>query len=191
MGKQEKVKLFLLSNNLISANTENISVNPVNNLESNQKDVNQVYINAVETRLFDYDSTEYALLYSVASQSPLEGGRAVYDARTLLRINFDDSASGNTNQRIFNEELKISNAIFNLYPNPNNGEMIFDYALAYEADAKFVIYDVTGRKINSYQLSASLNSITISEAALKNGVYFYKIISNDAIIFTDKFVIIK
>ncbi|MGQ0829474.1 MAG: T9SS type A sorting domain-containing protein [Bacteroidota bacterium] len=84
-----------------------------------------------------------------------------------------------------------NNAAFNLYPNPNNGTMHLNYTLRNEQKGVFEIYDLLGKKQVEYQLQQNTSSVTISEAMLNNGIYFYKILVNDKLVATDKLVIVK
>lgn len=87
---------------------------------------------------------------------------------------------------------EISNAgpLFDLYPNPNNGNMVLKYSLKSSDKAEMRIYDITGKLINKLLLNTSTNQMIINEDLL-NGIYFYQIIVNDKIVKSDKLVIIK
>ncbi len=78
-----------------------------------------------------------------------------------------------------------------LYPNPNNGNMIFEYTIAKNEIGQLIIYDITGRIINKYALNNNSNALTISEAALKNGIYFYSVTISGETKANGKFEIIK
>jgi hypothetical protein len=78
-----------------------------------------------------------------------------------------------------------------IYPNPNNGTMQLDYQLSDDETGVVKIMDVTGKLIVTYVLEKDKTNIAISEAALKNGVYFYQIIVNGEVVNSDKLVIIK
>lgn len=87
---------------------------------------------------------------------------------------------------------ELSNrVVFSLYPNPNDGNMQLDYNLESEQNGKLIIYDIIGQKIKNYSLLNDRNTLKISDAALKNGIYFYEILINDEIINSDKLIIIK
>ena len=67
-----------------------------------------------------------------------------------------------------------NSTLFNLSPNPSNGNMILKYSLKSNDKAEMKIYDVTGRLINSYKLTeGDNNTLKISEDELQNGIYFY------------------
>ena len=89
-----------------------------------------------------------------------------------------------------NEYEKNNN--FNLYPNPNNGNMVLEHSLNETEVGKLNIYDVSGRLIDSYNLLSGENKqLNINKTDLENGIYFYEVIINDKLQASDKLIIIK
>ncbi|MBW8052072.1 MAG: T9SS type A sorting domain-containing protein, partial [Cytophagales bacterium] len=78
-----------------------------------------------------------------------------------------------------------------LYPNPNDGKFLIRYSIPDKQHAEFIIFDVTGRKLKTYQLEGGMKERNIANKALKNGMYFYQVIVNNRIILTDKLIVIK
>ncbi|MGE3823758.1 MAG: T9SS type A sorting domain-containing protein [Bacteroidia bacterium] len=68
---------------------------------------------------------------------------------------------------------------FELYPNPNDGNMYLTYRNLYEK-ARFELYDVTSRKISAYDLNSEYGTLNISEQGISNGVYLYRIINENS-----------
>ncbi len=132
-----------------------------------------------------------ATLYNIAQQNPLNGGKAVYDARAILNINFDDGISSNNRLAAGNEEVQTTetNSKFLLYPNPNNGNMVLNYELS--NNGKLELTDITGKIICEYNLNADASTININCEGLSNGLYLYKVIANDEILKAGKIAIIK
>lgn len=87
----------------------------------------------------------------------------------------------------------ISNLAYqiSIHPNPNNGEMVINYFIPQNKKAEFSIYDLVGRKLNSYPLLGENNQLKISEKDLNGGIYYYEIISNGKKIKQDKIIVIK
>jgi len=81
-------------------------------------------------------------------------------------------------------ELKV-------YPNPNDGKFLLKYSIPDKQSVEFIIFDVIGSKLKTYQLEGGMKERNIANKALKNGLYFYKVIVNNRVILTDKLVIIK
>jgi len=88
-------------------------------------------------------------------------------------------------------ELSKSSDAFNLYPNPNNGNMTLDYKLAENETGVISIYDITGKLILSYPFNSSGTSIKIENAQLNAGAYFYQVKVNDRKVKMGKLIIVK
>ena len=80
---------------------------------------------------------------------------------------------------------------FIIYPNPNNGAMSFEYELKNNDKGEVEIYDITGRKIVSYELETGSKIITISETTLNSGMYFYIYKINGSVEKSEKIIIAK
>ncbi|MEO8761335.1 MAG: T9SS type A sorting domain-containing protein [Bacteroidia bacterium] len=77
----------------------------------------------------------------------------------------------------------------NLYPNPNNGTMNIDYSV--KEDASLEIMDITGKLVVTYNMPATGTNIQIKNNYLQNGMYLYRVISNDKLIKIGKFVVMQ
>ena len=180
------------SGNNQQANTINNSFVPQTLIEQNRKTVNSIYLNTWASGIYSLTSQDSATLLNIALQNPLTNGDAVYSARVMLRID----AFNNMNNREGNfandeKSLDIENSLVRIYPNPNNGNMTVEYTLDSDSTAVLQVFDITGKKFAEYQLMSGQTAISISEAALKNGVYFYQLLINGELISTDKIIIIR
>ena len=84
----------------------------------------------------------------------------------------------NSNVGIAEHASALTDAEFNIYPNPNTGIFNLAFNLKMEKEVNIDITDVTGRLIKSIVLTtptAGTNSIRIDEAELSNGIYFVRI----------------
>ncbi len=88
------------------------------------------------------------------------------------------------------DELK-NEMSFHLSPNPNNGQMQFNYSLKNNESAVLKLYDILGKEIREYKLLQGNTTLTINEENLNSGIYFYKLILNQSLIKSDKLVIVK
>ncbi len=201
IGKLAKVNDKILQGNFTAANAINNSITPANILEQNQQTINELILKSAMQPDYIYTSGDSSILMSIATQCPLAGGNAVYQARNLLMsvasnvIEFEDNCiDGNSRMGIIDTASNNmdNGLICKLYPNPNDGNMIFEYSLQSESTGMFVLYDITGRILNKYSLTEGINNqLKISEVALLNGIYYYSVIVNDKIQLNSKFVIIK
>jgi hypothetical protein len=77
-----------------------------------------------------------------------------------------------------------------LHPNPFTTQAIVQYALPDGSkNATLIIYDIMGRKLNSYALNNTTGEITINANTLSSGVYLYSLVANGKTIATKKMVI--
>jgi hypothetical protein len=85
--------------------------------------------------------------------------------------------------------LAVKKQGFSLYPNPNNGEMHFDYTMADNVTGVFELSDITGRLMAKYTLNNGDNTLNINEN-LNNGVYLYSVKINNTEVLKEKIVIV-
>ncbi len=186
-----------------NANSINNSIVASNAIESNQKIVNALILKKLLAPNYSYTSSDRSTLNTIAWQCPLSSGNSVYQARVLLMtiannvIEFTDNCDVSVTQSLEGSttsvtQINTENKSFKLYPNPNNGNMIFEYSLASQSAGTFVLYDITGRVINKYKLTeGDNNSLKISENELTNGIYFYSVIIDNNVKAYNKIVIVK
>jgi Secretion system C-terminal sorting domain len=75
-----------------------------------------------------------------------------------------------------------------VYPDPAQNEITVAYGGVIDGSASLVLYDLMGRVVLSTEISQNTTSIDVS--ALKNGMYFCKLLMNDASV-TRKIIIQK
>lgn len=72
---------------------------------------------------------------------------------------------------------------FSLYPNPANSDITFEYLLPDYSHVTLTIYDLQGKEIsllmNNSAQQPGLNRFNYDVSSLKNGVYIFKLITND------------
>jgi hypothetical protein len=69
--------------------------------------------------------------------------------------------------------------------------MQLDYTLDQNQTAKLMIFNLSGKVVSQYDLKQGHNILQINESSLENGVYLYRIYSNNSVIASNKLVIIK
>ncbi len=197
LGKLTLVEEFIGNGNIVQAKQINDSIVPANFMEMNQKLVNDVYLRTWALGGMEIDSVDKSKLETIAFQNPIDGGIAVYSARVILGLIQDDFSPVST-ARMANSELKRkeilgveNNFITKLYPNPNDGNMQIDYNLENGQNGVLIISDIIGQRIKWFSFQNDRNYLKISDASLKNGVYFYEIWVDEELILSDKIIIIK
>ncbi len=206
IGKLASIEDKITTGDYAGANSINTGIKPTLTIEQNQQTINDLILRKLLNVNYVYSDGDKTTLSSIANQCPVDGGNAVYQARVLLMtinntvIDFvDNCIVGKTAGRSM-EEIPLDTATvidarskaFKLYPNPNDGNMIFEYSLEEQSSGTFILYDITGRVINKYKLTAGQsNELKISENELNNGVYFYSVIIDNSIKAYSKIVIVK
>jgi hypothetical protein len=134
---------------------------------------------------------------NIAAQCPYQYGVAVYQARLLL--SFVDSLeyyNGCENYNVNGGNLKTTaedkenisdKIVFNVFPNP--AKDLLTVINASGENAFIEIYDFIGKRIISQEITDYSNNIIIKD--LNAGIFMYRITSNNKIVKTDKFIVIK
>jgi hypothetical protein len=79
----------------------------------------------------------------------------------------------------------------NIYPNPAKDEAYFNYQLKEGQKGIIFIYSITGQVLYEKALNSDNSKLIISTSNLNSGLYFYKVIVDEAIIANEKLMIIK
>lgn len=69
--------------------------------------------------------------------------------------------------------------------------MLIEYNLESDVKGFLEIIDVTSRNLGKYSLSMGLNTLFIDKSELSEGIYFFRILTNNLQIKTERVVILK
>lgn len=137
--------------------------------------------------------TDYNKLVDIAEQCPLDGGKAVFEARALRnhidRWNYDyiDLCEDNSEKSFLDFNDKSEPNII-LFPNPNNG--IFSISNKSDLNLDFKLFDLIGNEIHSDKIFE--NSIQeLNFENLANGIYLYELYNYNNMIKAGKLIISK
>lgn len=172
------------------------AIQPSNLQEDNLKQVYLIMLGMREHSERVTDADKLAL-WNIASQCEHTGGEAVVKARTLNNrlhnqaMVYADACLPNNNTLRQDNTATEAGILFNIYPNPGNGEVTVDYDGLNGQDATLNIYDVNGGLLHSTTLPASSKRIQLHAKDLANGVYMYKVASNTVTLKTGKIIILK
>ena len=75
---------------------------------------------------------------------------------------------------------------FNLYPNPSSGTLTAKYEFINNERKFMELYDILGHKIMSCELEKEETKIDLLKYSLNEGIYFYKVRSEDKVIISGK-----
>ncbi len=121
------------------------------------------------------------------ADSDPRGGLRCYQDST---IGFYQNLAADTCDYIYVglEDLQLNKSNVSIYPNPTKAIVNINYVVTESEAVRLEIIDVMGKIQISRELNtAAINTIQLSE--LKNGIYFYRLVKNDATVHSGKLVI--
>ena len=196
------VDAAMANGNYTSAQNMNNAISPNNVIERNWQRVDNAILKQQSGDTLN--QSDITALQPIAAQCPLSGGRIVNRARAILNAYYRNIiaypndcpvnyGAGSVSSRIENTGPGITNAVpiqtVNLYPNPNNGTMMLDYSI--NDDARLEITDITGNLVGAYNLPATGTTMKVQSNNLQNGMYLYRVISNNVVIKLGKIVVMQ
>lgn len=204
IGACQKFNKAIQQNDTVLARSINNSFTAATLIEQNHQTINKYLLDGLTNGKYALALKEKNMVQAIASQCPLTGGRAVFQARILynILIGRDTIFMDNCEATFANVQLKEDNRNYNagftaeasavkLYPNPSGGNFILQYHIAGNANAVFELYDITGKKVDAVRLNSTITVAEIKENALENGTYFYRVLVSGRVIKSDKLIIIK
>jgi uncharacterized repeat protein (TIGR03803 family) len=125
-----------------------------------------------------YPSGSLTLLGNVLYGMAAEGG--TYNDGVVFKIDTNSTASIN--------EITLDNGAVNVYPNPSNGS--FNIKLTNFSDQMVLkVYNVLGQNIYETKLNSSSTEINLQNQP--DGVYFYRLLSENSVLIGDGKLIIQ
>lgn len=192
-----EVREAIYHNDISGAISKNASVLASNPVEQKHQRANELVLKYLSDHTYQFTATEKQDLYSMANECLVKGyyvmqSRNVLTAIMGISVSYPDDCDEDVMASRKAKSIdNTSQTSFNLFPNPNSGNMQLDYDLGGYSNADVNLYDVAGKLIKSYKLGSSKGNLQLNEQNLHNGIYFYRILVGDKVIKTDKIVIIK
>jgi hypothetical protein len=198
IDKLTEAQIAIANFDISGASAANSSAPVISAIEQKQQRANELVLKYMNDRNYVFTDNEKTDLKNMANECLAKGdyvthARNLVDVFTHTTILYEDEceAEANASRKKKPENIVNNNTLFNLFPNPNNGTMQLDYKLGSYSNAKFSLFDITGKLIQSINIETNEGSLNINEQNLRNGVYFYTILVGEKNIKTDKIVIIK
>ena len=184
-----KINQAVVFNSLVSANELP---------DYNKKVVNEIYFHYLlqgKDTLSAYSSQ----IFSVATQCPLTGGKAVYVARALMSLlndtlEYEDNCTQNVNFRLQqNEKVNeiIKNNEIKIIPNPAYTFADVIIPDDYSGICKVKLIDASSRILLEQNFDCSKKKYRIETSTLQSGVYQVQVIINGSINKNSKLIILK
>ncbi len=186
LSSKEFVRLSAISTN------EEITTSAI--YESNQQDVNEVFLDVIADKIFAFETEQFSKLEDVANQCPYSGGKAVYKARALLKIadndlhwNDADICNGSPKESF---DSNVGNQ-FLIFPNPSDNIITLKYLIADSSECKIILKDILGRQLQQYTLETKNSTISIGLKTYPAGIYLLSLLNNENEHFIGKVSLVK
>jgi len=170
---------------LHAADSLNNSIVPQHDFEQYEIDINNILIQtALALDTVPFDSLQRQTIEAIAAICPLEGGVAVYKARSLLylyndTIWFDDETlCASPSARLAEKEQAAKKDDgMKVYPNPNRGQFTLEFESA--APRTISLYNILGQRVFSARTNRQMQSIDLSAIRLSTGLLLLEAINED------------
>lgn len=159
-----------------------LAVVPTFSPEQNAKIVDEIYYRTWAKDLFEFTREDSTRLLQVAQQWSVKGGTAVFDARVMIGYWQNDHFINDISSRLVSdssEEVEGTTDNYGvLYPNPAQNIINYDITLEEGESGLLIIYDVTGKLINTQKIIEGESKSVIDCEKWNNGIYFYRLLIN-------------
>lgn len=157
--------------------------------ETNALDLNTLYLSKPARRLADFTPSQMADLEFIAGQCPAAGGRAVWQARSLLALGgvdilYDEDCFSSYNQWAMPDmaipaSTETLHPALSVYPNPGNSVLNIAFAEDFQPAAVLLV-DLFGRAVYSKQWVNSLETSLLEIDVSRLPVAIYQLMARDA-----------
>jgi len=165
-------------------------------IETNQKQVNEVYLATIAKDADGFTPGQVAELFAIADQCPMMGGNAVYRARALYSLideeqAYDDEALCLAHGIIVKSLVNaVPNAV-SVIPNPASDEATLVLTMEQETPGMLIIFDALGAEVARHTVPAGSQRHAFSTVALAPALYHYKVLMADSVIGNGKLTIVR
>ena len=139
--------------------------------------------NAVQVFVADQNDSD-------STPGNLVDNNAVEDDEAVLILNPSLASESSDGLALRSTDRKVSIEKIDLYPNPTNGSINFNFVSDAEYDAEIQIMDVIGRVIQSHSTVANrgVNNLQMDVSAIDAGIYFINLSNADGNVSNHKFI---
>jgi hypothetical protein len=170
--------------------------------DENERFINELFLSTVAQGNLPDDELDIEQLWSIATQCPLQGGDAVFRARSIYRlfdplIYFPDDSLCQSDTLELRQPLKAEKQLpaltYRLFPNPSSGQapqVSFSKSLSQPATVQ--VFRANGSVVSDLSIQSGVQHTMITGVTLEPGVYLCIITLHDGQrLPTERFVIIK
>jgi Secretion system C-terminal sorting domain len=193
MGSMCLVNENVRNGNMQAANIANSAIVSQSTKTMNHKTVYEIYFRTWDSGQVWFTQSDSATLHNIAILSPYYAGEAVYMARIMLGLDYEEFGNNNSNRLAppsQNDETIVQGQT-SIYPNPSTDYVTLETSFPENSTVQYQIYDLNGRIVTSGTLSSGASRTTINTSETAEGVYQVSFIVNGELYETKKMVIVK
>lgn len=161
--------------------------------EANEKAVREIISGTLNLGISNFTETQKTTLFTIASQCPISGGKAVYLARSvyssIVDTLFNDQELCLLEGIIKSSTVSSNQPSFSYYPNPAKDQLQVFWDETVDGSVTIELFDALGRKVDGFESHTTQNLSIISLRGIQNGVYFIQARFLDRIVNVGKFVV--
>jgi hypothetical protein len=161
--------------------------------EANEKVVREIISGTLNLGISNFTETQKITLFTIASQCPISGGKAVYLARSvyssIVDTLFNDQEICLLEGIIKSSTVSSNQPSFSYFPNPAKDQLQVFWDETVEGVVTIELYDALGRQVDGIESHTTQNLSIINLRGIQNGVYFIQARYLDRIVNVGKFVV--
>ncbi len=180
-----KLDLAAVANEALTANTA---------FQLNEKELNKILIHSI-MRGNEVTVDEKAMLLYIATQCPYEGGRSVYQARSMYNnlesYTWDDEIFCAPSQALKKAPEAMQVDELSITPNPSQGEMLIQWNDATIQIKEVQLMNAFNQKLSEWKVNPTVQHLNIQLSNLPDGIYILNCKKTDNNMISKKIVIRK
>ena len=134
---------------------------------------------------YDYKTVNYMGLISVLTSGIKELDAKVKSLEDIISKNSNSSSTEIKNNTSVNSEFSLEQNV----PNPFDNLTTINYSLPKGTKASLTIFDLSGKLIKDYALTAQKGQVVIQASEIGKGMFIYSLVSNNQEMITKKMII--
>jgi len=158
--------------------------------------VNRLFFNSIASGIDTFTNTQKNTLLAIATMCPLEGGQAVYFARSLYALvapdtTYEDSVLCTIAVPLRRQPSPAALPSISLYPNPAADWIALTTNLKETTQVDVVIYNVLGKKLKTATLALESGTASFDVNDLLPGIYFLQVEGENLTLPAAKFSVVR
>lgn len=172
--------MAIIGSVLLYAPASSTSIHTSEQIEANQKQVNDIYLSTVAKDVETFTPAQATQLFDIANLCPMVGGNAVFLARALYSL-IDDAQDFDDPLLCLQQGIVVKSMAaadvnnMAVIPNPATDEANLVLTKEWDAPGVFIVYDALGAEVFRHTVPAFTPRYAFSTAAMAPAMYHYRV----------------